>query len=152
MASANPRHPATLARLPNLSDKIIKAGEQYCEAGTFGDVYKCQYDSSVAWVQVAVKSFRFPFTLDVTENNNDEKRGVKARKMIRRELGIWRRLEHQNIVPFLGIAHGFGRQGKASLVSLWMANGSLRGFLAEYDDRLAVSHRLQFKLVCDCSE
>ncbi|KAF8120266.1 kinase-like domain-containing protein [Boletus edulis] len=166
MASANPQPPAgrslsdTLARLPNLSDKIIKASEQYCEAGAFGDVYKCQYDSSVGWVQVwtvisthgshtltaiqvAVKSFRFPFTLDATENNNDEKRGVKAQKMIRRELGIWRRLEHQNIVPFLGIAYGFGRQGQASLVSLWMANGSLRGFLAEHDDQLAVSHRLQ---------
>ncbi|KAF8123314.1 kinase-like domain-containing protein [Boletus edulis] len=63
--------------------------------------------------------------------------------MIRRELGIWRRLEHPNIVPFLGIAYGFGSQGSASLVSLWMANGSLRSFLGEYDDRLAIIHRLQ---------
>ena len=63
--------------------------------------------------------------------------------MIRRELGIWRRLEHPNIVPFLGIVYGFGRQGHASLVSLWMVNGSLQGFLGEHDGKLIIAHRLQ---------
>ncbi|KAF8123361.1 kinase-like domain-containing protein, partial [Boletus edulis] len=62
---------------------------------------------------------------------------------IRRELGIWRNLEHPNIVPFLGIAYGFGGQGHASLVSLWMANGSLQRFLGQHDDRLTNAHRLQ---------
>ena len=70
--------------------------------------------------------------------------------MIRRELGIWRRLEHPNIVPFLGIAYGFGRQGQASLVSLWMANGSLQSFLGKHDEELTIARRLQ--LVRDCSE
>ena len=63
--------------------------------------------------------------------------------MARRELGIWRRLDHRNIVPFLGIAYGFGRQGSASLVSSWMPHGTLHTFLEEHDDRLAVAHRLQ---------
>ena len=63
--------------------------------------------------------------------------------MIRRELGIWSRLSHRNIVPFLGITHGFGKQGSASLVSMWMPHGTLHTFLEAYDDRLAVAHRLQ---------
>ena len=63
--------------------------------------------------------------------------------MIRRELGIWRRLEHPNIVPFLGIVYGFRRQGHASLVSLWMASGTLQDFLEEHDDRLTITHRLR---------
>ena len=64
--------------------------------------------------------------------------------MLRRELGIWRRLKHDNIVPFLGIAYGFGMDGAMSLVSLWMPNESIHKFLAQYDDSLGVVHRLQF--------
>jgi hypothetical protein len=64
--------------------------------------------------------------------------------MLRRELGIWRRLDHVNVVPFLGIAHGFGMRGVMSLVSLWMPNGSLHHFLAKHDDNLSLGHRLRF--------
>ena len=63
--------------------------------------------------------------------------------MLRRELGIWRRLEHANIVPFLGIAYGFGMDGSMSLVSLWMPNESIHKFLAKYDNNLGIVHRLQ---------
>ena len=63
--------------------------------------------------------------------------------MLRRELGIWRRLKHDNIVPFLGIAYGFGMDGAMSLVSLWMPNESIHKFLAKYDDNLGMVHRLQ---------
>ena len=64
--------------------------------------------------------------------------------MLRRELGIWRRLDHKNIVPFLGIAYGFGMHGTMSLVSSWMPNESLQYFLAKYNDNMGVGHRLQF--------
>jgi len=70
-------------------------------------------------------------------------------KMVRRELGIWRRLEHNNIVPFLGIAYGFGMRGTMSLVSLWMPNGTLHEFLGKHHDTLNGTHRLQ--LVCTCN-
>ena len=66
--------------------------------------------------------------------------------MIRRELEIWMRVNHANVVPFLGITYGFGREGNASLVSLWMANGTLDTFLENYDDCLTDAHRL--RLVC----
>ncbi|KAF9232429.1 kinase-like domain-containing protein [Melanogaster broomeanus] len=66
--------------------------------------------------------------------------------MARRELGIWRRLEHDNIVPFLGIVHGFGRHDCTSLVSLWMPNGTLQRFLAEQDGKLTVTRQLQLLL------
>ena len=63
--------------------------------------------------------------------------------MLHRELGIWRRLKHNNIVPFLGIAHGFRMDGTMSLVSLWMPNESIHKFVAKYDENLSVVHRLQ---------
>ena len=64
--------------------------------------------------------------------------------MLRRELGIWRRLDHINVVPFLGTAYGFGMRGALSLVSLWMPNGCLHHFLAKHDDNLGLGHRLRF--------
>ncbi|KAI9574118.1 kinase-like domain-containing protein [Boletus coccyginus] len=135
-----------LATLPNLSDKILKSDEQYCEAGGFSDVYKRKFNDGDGLVEVAVKSFRFPFTVDETENKEYDSRSAAVRKMLRRELGIWRRLKHPNVVPFLGITYGFGRQGNASLVSVWMANGSLQSFLREHNDRLDTAHRLQLLL------
>ncbi|KAF8557941.1 kinase-like protein [Imleria badia] len=66
--------------------------------------------------------------------------------MLRRELGIWRRLDHKNVVPFLGIAYGFGMRGAMSLVSLWMRNESLHHFLAKQGDNLDLEHRLRFLL------
>ena len=71
-------------------------------------------------------------------------------QMVRRELGIWRRLKHANIVPFLGIAYGFGMESTMSLVSLWMPNESLHKFLAKCDDNLDVAHRLQFVGLLNC--
>ncbi|KAF9237887.1 kinase-like domain-containing protein [Melanogaster broomeanus] len=64
--------------------------------------------------------------------------------MARRELGIWRRLDHKSIVPFLGVAYGFGPH--VALVSLWMPHGTLQSFLASFDEKLAVAHRLQLLL------
>jgi serine/threonine protein kinase len=69
--------------------------------------------------------------------------------MLRRELGIWRRLDHNNVVPFLGIVYGFGMHGAMSLVSLWMPNGSLHLFLAKHSDNLGLGHRLQFVRLLD---
>ena len=63
--------------------------------------------------------------------------------MIRRELGIWRRLKHDNIVPLLGIAYGFGMQDAVSLVSSWMPNGTLASSLEKHDNELGVAHRLK---------
>lgn len=81
--------------------------------------------------------------LQFLDSNRDIQHSLK---MIRREMGIWKRVNHPNIVPFLGIAYGFGREGSASLVSLWMTNGTLHAFLTDYDDHLTEVYRLQ--LVC----
>ena len=58
--------------------------------------------------------------------------------MIRQELRIRGRLSHPNIVPFLEIAYGFGLQGNAPMVSLWMPHGTLHTFLEVYDNRLVM--------------
>ena len=66
--------------------------------------------------------------------------------MIMREVGIWKSVNHPNVVPFLGVTYGFGKEGYASLVSLWMVNGTLHNFLENHNDHLTDVYRLQ--LVC----
>ncbi|KAH7882643.1 kinase-like domain-containing protein [Phlebopus sp. FC_14] len=62
-------------------------------------------------------------------------------KRLYRELGIWKRLDHPNIVPFLGTVYGFGPY--LSLVSPWMPNGTLQTFLAAHNDKLTIRQRFQ---------
>ena len=70
--------------------------------------------------------------------------------MIRREMGIWKRVNHPNIVPFLGTTYGFGKEGNTSLVSLWMTNGTLQALLENYNNHLTDTHRLQL-VRCGCA-
>ncbi|KAH7890560.1 kinase-like domain-containing protein, partial [Phlebopus sp. FC_14] len=58
---------------------------------------------------------------------------------LRRELGIWKRLDHPNIVPFLGTAFGFGPH--TSLISVWMCNGTLQSFLEVRGSSLTITDR-----------
>jgi serine/threonine protein kinase len=58
------------------------------------------------------------------------------RSQVFRELIIWRRLNHKNIVPLLGIASGFGPDNSISMVSTWFTNGTLTTFLTSQHDTL----------------
>lgn len=51
---------------------------------------------------------------------------------LRRELKVWGRLRHRNIVPLLGIVSGFGPL--PSMVSPWFHNGSLTRYLADHEN------------------
>ncbi|KAG6382177.1 WD40-repeat-containing domain protein [Boletus reticuloceps] len=124
---------------PDLTPYIVRTDNHYLAGGSFGDIYRCRYVGGLEPKEVAVKAFRFRIAM---EGDTDD----RSVKMLRRELGIWKRLNHINIVPFLGIAYGFGMSGSMSLVSLWMSNDTLHNFLAKHDDSLGVMHRLQFLL------
>jgi serine/threonine protein kinase len=60
---------------------------------------------------------------------------------IRRELEIWRRLNHPNVLPFLGITTGFSPF--IALVSQWMPNGTLHQFLLKNNATMTTEFRLQ---------
>ncbi|KAI9464890.1 kinase-like domain-containing protein [Boletus coccyginus] len=117
----------------DLTNCVIKIRGQYGEGGSFGDVYKCKLKSGSGTMEVAVKAFRFRFTVEGVDRHAKNLRG---------ELCLWKRLSHKNIVPFLGVAHGFGMRNSTSLVTLWMPNGTLQNFLANYNNCLTTAHRL----------
>ena len=41
-------------KVPDLSDKITRLSDQYCEVGGFADIYKCHYDSDDGVKEVCV--------------------------------------------------------------------------------------------------
>ena len=61
-----------------------------------------------------------------------------------RELGIWRRLDHPNIVLFLGTARGedFGSDHPC-MVSMWMPHGTLIEYVKQRGSMLSVPNRIQ---------
>ena len=63
---------------------------------------------------------------------------------MRRELGIWRRLHHPNIVPLLGTARGedFGSDHPC-MVSMWMPHGTLAEYVRQRDNELSLPSRIR---------
>ena len=58
----------------------------------------------------------------------------------RRELKIWGRLQHKNIVPLLGVVSGFGPL--PSTVSPWFRNGSLSRYMVDRQISKSMKQRL----------
>ena len=59
---------------------------------------------------------------------------------LRREIDVWKRLDHENVVPLLGITTDIGPS--VGMVSPWMANGDLNTFLHQHTT-LPLSYRLK---------
>jgi len=62
---------------------------------------------------------------------------------LRREIEVWKRLSHKNIVPLFGIAANF--ESGIGMVSPWMDNRDLNFFLSARSTTLTLSDR--FRLV-----
>lgn len=63
-----------------------------------------------------------------------------ASQRLRREMGIWRRLNHPNVMEFMGYAFGFGIS--MALVAPWAANGTLTDCLAKSWSIITVADQL----------
>ncbi|KIY69009.1 kinase-like protein, partial [Cylindrobasidium torrendii FP15055 ss-10] len=87
--------------------------------GTFGDIYKTSYQGK----PVALKSLR------VFGGSASERR--KTCKSFYKEALLWQRLDHKNVLPFLGVdTENF--PGRPCMVSPWMANGNAHDFVKNH--------------------
>ncbi|KAN0080223.1 Protein kinase-like domain containing protein [Tylopilus felleus] len=123
--------------LVDLTRQIVRRSAIQAACGAYGDVYKCRCkDMSGSPSLVAVKALR----CFASQDPEEVQRRLKLNKALRRELGLWRRLEHPNIVPLLGVTNGFGPILAAVLP--WMSTGSLHSFLKKDGHALTVDERL----------
>lgn len=73
---------------------------------------------------------------------------------LRRELRVWQRLNHENILPLYGTTSDFGTH--ASMVCPWLENGNLNKYLVQRGNSLTlperfdiVSHSLAIFTTCN---
>ncbi|KAG2360654.1 kinase-like domain-containing protein [Suillus spraguei] len=122
----------------DLTQHIRKQSNYPTAHGGFGDIWKCSlvWPTQVTEENVAVKAIRSYFF--------DENDRIKKDKRLRRELIIWKKLIHDNILPLYGVAVGFGPF--TAMVSPWAKNGSLTAYLESHRDLLIPD---RFKLLSD---
>lgn len=114
-------------------------GECAIASGGFGDVWKGIYNGR----EVAIKALR------VYKNEGKRKvsrvsmalrygalwvpsaQAYSFRQVFYKEITIWKRLSHPNIVPFLGVADG---PAPLSMVLEWMPNGDVRHYAKNHPE------------------
>ncbi|KAG9122237.1 hypothetical protein FRC07_001474, partial [Ceratobasidium sp. 392] len=130
---------ATVRAYPNVEHVSTDVGsqldptsisEQPVARGAFGDVYKARYTDGL---DVAIKSLRIYDSPDAPNAHSLEKQSA-------RELEIWSRLDHPNVLGLLGICVF---KGEIGMVSEWMPNDNVR----EYVNKHPSANR--FELIAD---
>ncbi|KAG8714157.1 hypothetical protein FRC08_012297, partial [Ceratobasidium sp. 394] len=99
------------------------------EGGGFGDVYRGQLIDNTA---VAVKTMRFQIASS-TEGHKSLKSSNSLKWMQRaaRELHVWSKCQHPNVLPLLGVVVFKNQIG---MVSKWMERGNLRWHINQNPD------------------
>ncbi|KAG2038941.1 hypothetical protein BDR03DRAFT_272448 [Suillus americanus] len=111
----------TSTLIPDLTGLITRCSPDPVSGGTYRNIYKCIYHGPEGDEEVAVKVIRPQF-------------------MFRRELGIWKRLRHSNILKLIGTTSDFGPS--VALVAPWITNGTLTSFLDQNNETLGLRDRL----------
>ncbi|KAJ8580969.1 kinase-like protein [Rhizopogon salebrosus TDB-379] len=138
--SSNPNSPTNrLDTLPDLTGQLSRTSEYATSFGGLSDIWRCVLKTNDGVVVAAVKSIRGQVA--------DEGEARKKNRRLFRELKVWSRLRHDNVVPLYGTASSFGPF--VALVCPWYENGSLSGYLESLGERLSVVDR--FRLLSDVS-
>ncbi|KAG9082428.1 hypothetical protein FS749_006848 [Ceratobasidium sp. UAMH 11750] len=103
-----------------------QSGRAPISGGGFGDIYKGVLNGGRG---VAIKCARLYL-------RQDDEKGHKVLKHAARELYIWSRLKHDNVLPLLGLAQ---YRDQMAMISPWMDNGTL----LEYIERNPTVDRCQ---------
>ncbi|KAG1723356.1 kinase-like domain-containing protein [Suillus paluster] len=114
--------------IPDLTGLITRCNKDPVSGGTFGNIYKCIYHGTEGDIDVAVKAFRPQFF------------NTGMMFAFERELGIWKRLRHHNILKFMGTTRDFGPP--VALVAPWVDNDTLTSFLNNNSKTLTRRDRL----------
>ncbi|KAL4265525.1 Protein kinase domain-containing protein [Pleurotus pulmonarius] len=124
---------------PDLTGQITKEAAYPSAGGGFADVWKGTWnvgDGSQDKIKVAVKVLR--------SRIEDVDREERMKRLFHRELNLWQKLDHKNIIPLLGTASDFGHY--SAMVCPWYEYGSVSKYLEKYGDILSMTDRI--RLLC----
>ncbi|KAG1845178.1 kinase-like domain-containing protein [Suillus subluteus] len=136
----------------DLTNSVQRLYKVYQNCGGFANVHKCKlYIRDIGAVQQVAFRYRLSSmstSVDVAVKeiiSRDDTDMLTIIKRLFREIMLWLKLEHKNIVPLWGIADGFG--SLPALVSPWLENGALTGYLQREHEML--SYNKKFALLED---
>ncbi|TFK33028.1 hypothetical protein BDQ12DRAFT_658509 [Crucibulum laeve] len=118
--------------LLDLTGGIEKEGKYPAAHGGYSDVWKGIWKRDGSQVQVAVKVLRATI--------RDPEVEEKLTQGVRRELHIWKKLNHPHILELYGVTSDFGPY--ISMVCPWLNNGTVGKYMEHCGDILSVSDRL----------
>lgn len=126
--------------LLDLTGKVTREGRFPEAHGGFADVWKGIWMDGPHERRVAIKVLRSRV------DNPEMEEKVKLR--LWRELNMWKKLDHPNILPLLGVVSDFGRYD--AMICPWLYNGSVTKYMERCGDLLSMTDRLQ--LLCEVAE
>ncbi|KZP27947.1 hypothetical protein FIBSPDRAFT_1039924 [Athelia psychrophila] len=134
-------NPESVSNLPSnplegpvdLTGKVFREGKYPCAHGGFADVWKGTWRDDVGHRKVAIKVLRSRTDDPITE--------IKMHKRLRRELSVWQRLNHENVLALHGVVTDFGHY--PGFVCPWLENGTISRYLEKRGDVLSLVDRLQ---------
>ena len=116
-----------------LPPSVLNIGGQPVASGGSGDIFKGTLDdSSVCVKRVRIYSKEGPekaIKVHHRRHNSPYLPLLTNTQTLYREAVVWKRLEHQNIVPFLGIT-----SSPLQLISEWMPGGDLMEYIKRHPD------------------
>ncbi|KAF9233976.1 kinase-like domain-containing protein, partial [Melanogaster broomeanus] len=65
---------------------------------------------------------------------------------LRREIKVWLKLDHPNVLPLFGTTTGFGQF--PAMVCPWLENRALTSYLERWNDKLTTEQRLALVRIC----
>ncbi|GLB38631.1 putative protein tyrosine kinase [Lyophyllum shimeji] len=132
--------PSNPSALLDLTGKITREGRYPVAHGGFSDVWKGAWHDEDRVRNVAVKVLR--------SRIDDPEMEEKMVRRLRRELSIWKNLDHPHILSLYGIASDFGHY--SSMVCPWMEHGSVSKYMEKCGDIMSTADRL--KLLCEVAD
>ncbi|KIL63820.1 hypothetical protein M378DRAFT_164009 [Amanita muscaria Koide BX008] len=112
-----------ISTVPDLSDQIEGTTELIGRGG-YGSVYKGR------WLGAAANATSATIAIKIIElvPLRDEEERTRRFRQITRELSLWCSIQHENILPLLGISRINGDTNVPAFVCPWMENGNAKEF------------------------
>lgn len=123
MSGFYPDHQLPLPPVPDLSNQVERTTEIIGRGG-YGTVYKGKWVGAATTTTPATIAIK---TIDLVPLR-DEAQLKRRFKQITRELSLWCKIQHKNILPLLGIARINDDANIPAFVCPWMENGNAREF------------------------